>query len=249
VTLDSALVVAFLAALLRTSAMVLASPLFTGTGTPVMVRVFFAAALALALAPVLQGNVVVPATLYDLTAFAAYEIAVGLVIGFLVQMILLGAQVAGAFLDIQVGLGMGSLLAPNNSMPASILSRFKFMLAMMVFISLNGHHMLFSALIASYDAPGHMTVQATLTVALLAVGRMSLLALQIALPVAAVSFIVDACLGIVSRAVPQVNVLMAGISAKMMVGMIALSLTLPAVAMGVSHGLNLAQDLMIRLFR
>ncbi len=248
-TLDSALLIAFLAAFLRTSAMVLASPLFTGTGTPTMVRIFFALALSFAISPLLQGHIAVPAEMYGLAAFGFYEIVCGLMIGFAVQMVLLSAQVAGAFLDIQVGFGLGSVLAPNTSVPATVLSRFKFMMAMVVFISMNGHHLLINALIASYSASTQISADAGLQMALDGMWKMSLLALQIAIPVAAVSFIVDACLGIVSRAVPQINVLMAGISAKLLVGMLALSLTLPAIAMGVSNGITIAEQMIVKMFK
>lgn len=248
-TLDSALLVAFLAAFLRTSAMVFASPLFSGTSTPVIVRVFFSFALSLALAPALQSSMVVPPDMYALAGLAFTEIVSGLMIGFAVQMVLLGAQVAGAFLDMQVGFGLASVLAPNNSLPATILSKFKFMLAMVVFLSINGHHMLMQALTASYGATSELTARIGLEMALDGLWKMSLIALQIALPVAAVSFIVDACLGIISRAVPQINVLMAGISAKLLVGLIGLSLALPAVAAGVTHGVDVAQDMIVRMFR
>lgn len=245
-TLDSSFIVALLAVFLRTSAMVLISPLFTGTGTPTKVRVFFAAALSLALAPLLTGVILVPSTLYDLAALAAKEVAFGLILGFLVQMVMLAAQVAGSFLDLSIGLGLASILAPNASIPGSIISRFKYFLALILFLSLDGHHLMIQAMLAGYRVQAPLGGEQVYQIMLTGVWQMSLIALQIALPVAAVSVVVDACFGIISRAVPQINVLIAGISGKMLIGIVALSLSLPTLAIGVSRSLETVQALIER---
>lgn len=247
-TLDSSFIVALLAVFLRTSAMVLISPLFTGTGTPTKVRVFFAAALSLALAPLLTGVIPVPSTLYDLAALAAKEVAFGLILGFLVQMVMLAAQVAGSFLDLSIGLGLASILAPNASIPGSIISRFKYFLALILFLSLDGHHLMIQAMLAGYRVQAPLGGELVYQIMLTGVWQMSLIALQIALPVAAVSLVVDACFGIISRAVPQINVLIAGISGKMLIGILALSLSLPTVAIGVSRSIEQVQALIERWF-
>lgn len=248
-TFDSAFLVALLAVFLRTSAMVLISPLFTGTGTPTKVRVFFAAALAVALAPALAGAIPVPGNLYDLAVVAAKEVAFGLILGFLVQMAMLAAQVAGSFLDLSIGLGLASILAPNASIPGSVIARFKYFLAVVLFLSLDGHHLMIQAMLAGYRVQAPLGGDVLYQVMLTGVWQMSLIALQIALPVAAVSVVVDACFGIISRAVPQLNVLIAGISGKLLIGLVALSLSLPTLAVGVSRSLEAVQALLERWLR
>lgn len=247
-TVDSALLIAFLAAFLRTSAMMLAAPLFTGTGVPLMVRIFFSAGLSLALTPIVHQVVVVPQDLHALLMLAVQEIAYGLVLGFCVQLIMLAAESAGSFLDLQVGFGLASVLAPGSNIPGGVIARFKFLLALVLFVSVNGHHMMFQALAAGYQVSHQMSLNATFETVLLALGRMSILAIQIAAPVAAVMFVVDACMGIVSRAVPQINVLMAGISGKILVGMVGLSVSLPALAIGVNRAIGWTGDTLVHLF-
>lgn len=245
-TLDSNFLIALLAVFLRASAMVLISPLFTGTGTPTKVRVFFSVALALALAPALSGAIPVPSNLYDLAAIAVEEVAFGLILGFLVQMVMLAAQVAGSFLDLSIGLGLASILAPNASIPGSIIARFKYFLALVLFLSLDGHHLMIQAMLAGYRVQVPLGGEVVYQMMLTGVWQMSLIALQIALPVAAVSVVVDACFGIISRAVPQINVLIAGISGKMLIGILALSLSLPTLAVGVSRSLEAVRGLLER---
>lgn len=248
-TIDSSLLIAFMAVFLRTSAVMLASPILGGAGIPVMVRVFFCAILGVAIAPTLQGAITVPVSLYDLALMGALEVGIGLIIGGLVHLIISSAQIAGSFLDLQVGFGIGALFAPNQMLPNTVISRYKFMTALVLFVVLNGHHLLIHALTQSYHTSAHISSQLAFDKIMIALWEMSLIALQIALPVAAVAFTIDACLGIVARAVPQINVLIAGLPAKLMAGLIALSLTVPVLAIGVNKGIDVISQLLQSIFR
>lgn len=246
--LDAAFLVTYSAVFIRISAMMLTAPLFSGMGTPVLVRVFMGAAIACAVSPVVYGSISVPEDLLQLGLLVGREAITGMAIGFCIQLALSAAQMAGSFLDVAVGFGMASVLAPNTSLPSTILSKFKTLLAIALFLALNGHHIMMKALVGSYSFTGSLTAESGMTAMLSGLGSMSLLALQIALPVAAVTFVVDAALGIVNKAVPQINVLMAGISAKLLAGLVALALSLPALAYGVSQGLTIASDLIGKAF-
>jgi len=235
---DIPLFVAFLASFLRTSSMFFAAPLFGGVGIPIMVRVFFAGAVSLALAPLVYGTVTTPETLYDLLLLACREIFFGLALGFCANLVLSAAESAGAFLDMQIGLGLASLLVPNTEVPPSVISRFKFMLALVLLFVTNAHHILMNALARSYTLNSALTLDLSLSTLLNGLASFSMLTLQIALPVAAASFVVDVALGIISRAIPQINILIAGLSAKLIVGILALSLVLPAVGYGVSEAID-----------
>lgn len=247
-SLDSALLAAFFAGFLRTSAMVLAAPLFGGNGTPVIVRIFFAAALSLCLTPILYGQVSIPSDALSLLFFAGKEIACGLLIGVAVQFVLWAAEIAGNFLDMQVGFGLASVLVPNQSLPSTVISKFKFMLALVLLVTVNGHHLLVQALVTSYRAGDSITMATAFDQVLTGLGTMSLLAIQIAAPVAAVAFVVDASLGIVSRAVPQINILMVGIPGKLLAGIVAVGIALPALAAGVSRGVEIAAEALGKTF-
>jgi flagellar biosynthesis protein FliR len=77
---------------------------------------------------------------------------------------------------------------------------------------------------------------------------MTLLALQMAAPVAAVSFVVDAALGLVNRAVPQMPALLVGLPAKVLMGLVALSVGLPALVGTVEAGVERTTDAISRSF-
>ncbi|MBX7131192.1 MAG: flagellar biosynthetic protein FliR [Fimbriimonadaceae bacterium] len=238
--LDAALVWAFALVFVRCGAMLLSSPIFGGS-TPAQVRVGLTTMVALALTPVLRPYLgEVPPHLYGMASAVAYEALIGLLIGSCLQMLMMGAQMAGALLDIQIGLGTIQIFNPLTQTPVSLFAQFKFLLALVLLLLMNGHHLMFQAFVASYQyAPLTASDLPHVQQGLLnLVGSICLLALQIAAPVAGVCVVVDAAAGIVNKSVPQMQAFMVTMPAKIMLGIVAMSLTLPAMTTAVQSGVE-----------
>ncbi len=130
----------------------------------------------------------------------------GLLIGGLISLVLQAAQMAGAMLDLHVGLGMSQTLNPISGISVTVISQFKYMLGVVIFLSANAHHLMIQALVDKLQpyAPALTTAAMPAiqhsVIALL--GAMCMLAVQIAAPVTAVSLVVDAALGLIAKAVP-----------------------------------------------
>jgi flagellar biosynthesis protein FliR len=242
VTFDSALLWAFLLVFVRCSAMMLVAPIFSAPSIPVQIRVMttlaLSGALVFAIRPAGAG---LPADLGGLVLALANEAACGMLLGAFVSMALMAIQMAGSFLDLQVGLGMSQIMNPVTGIPSSALSQFKAMLGLVVFLGVQGHHFVLQAFVKSYEAMPVLSLATLdpLRHSLLGlVGDMSLLALQIAAPVAAVGIIVDLAMGVVNRAVPQMPVFLVGLPVKIGASMLALSVALPALVFGVQAGVE-----------
>lgn len=241
---DSALLFAFLLVFVRCSAMLLVSPVFGAQNTPLQVRIFttlaISGALTIALKPAIGP---VPADLYAFVAAILKEALAGLLIGTFMSLVLQAAQMGGAIIDMQMGLGLSQELNPLTGVPATVISQFKYMLALVIFLSMNCHHQMIVAFARSYETmpPLNYEVLPTVKTGIVSlVGELSLLAIQMAAPVMAVSLIVDAGLGIVNKAVPQVQAMLVGLPAKVILGMVALSLGLPAITSSISNGVGVA---------
>lgn len=252
-TLDAAFLFSFLLVFVRASAMLIASPMFGAQNTPVNVRIMTTLAVAAALTAALSPKTgPVPQDLLSMVGAVANEAAAGLLIGMTISLAFYALQMAGAFLDFQVGLGSSQIINPATGVPVTILAQFKFMLGVVIFLAMNGHHTMFGAFVQSYDAVptlskgSLMAMQANL---LPLVGTMCLLALQIAAPVAAVSLIVDAGLGIVNKAVPQMPVMVVGMPGKILLGLLALGMALPSMVAGVDSGVNHCLDALWRMWK
>lgn len=249
---DEATLYAFMLVFVRCSGMTLASPIFGGPSTPMQVRVFTCISFAGALTVVIQPKIgMVPGTLPGMVLAVAGEAVAGLLIGGLTSLVLQAAQIAGGMLDLHVGLGMSQTLNPITGVPVTIIAQFKFMLATVIFLSANAHHFMIHALVDSYHHAPTLTVTSmagiqTSVIGLL--GAMLMLALQIAAPVTAVSLVVDAALALISKAVPQMQAMQVGLGAKVGVGILALSLSLPPLVVAVTSGCEQAFNVVHHIF-
>ena len=102
--------------------------------------------------------------------------------------------------------------------------------AIIVFLQLNGHHWLLAGLARSFEivpigAPVFNADIVQLFVELF--GSIFAVGLHIASPVIGAVFLTDLCFGFIARVVPQMNVFLVGIPAKLLVGLAVLSFSAP----------------------
>jgi len=230
--------------------MLITSPIFGAQNTPLQVRTFttlaISGALTLAIGPKMGPP---PSDLFGLGAAVLQEVVAGILLGSLVNLALTAGQMAGAIMDIQSGLGMSQELNPVTGVPVTILSQFKFMLATVLFLSLNGHHLMLLAFARSYSFLPNFTPQALNHAFLPMLSAICLLAVQIATPVLGAGMIADAALALVAKAVPQMPAMLVGGPAKQALGLAAVALSLPALTVAVSSGCQLAISTFAHLFR
>ncbi|HEY8495580.1 MAG TPA: flagellar biosynthetic protein FliR [Limnochordales bacterium] len=214
---------------MRAGALLLALPLFGGPGVPPHVKIGLGALTALLLSPAVEPGPAVT-DLGELLVVLAQEVFVGLSMGFVVSLTFHALQVAGYLMDVPIGFGMVNVLDPHFGGQIPILGQFYQTLATLIFFTINGHHAVLRAFAASYELiplGGAAWRGGLAEVIVAAVGGTFSLGVRIALPVIAATFLTDVALGIVSRAVPQINVFITGYPVKILVGMLTLLVAMP----------------------
>jgi len=195
---------------------------------------FAALVAAVLLGPVQQMLAGLPVLLGDPVGYLLLlggELLIGAFLGFIVLLMLVSVQIAGQLLDLPMGFGMVNVLDPQTGAHVPVMGQFKFALALLIFFSVNAHHWLLRALADSYRLlpVGWPVVDEARTRLLIhAMSQAFVLGVRIALPVIAASFLTDVALGIVSRAVPQINVFITGYPVKILAGMAVIVLVIPA---------------------
>ncbi|MBL8049406.1 MAG: flagellar biosynthetic protein FliR [Chthonomonas sp.] len=241
---------AFFCGFIRTGAMMLASPIFAGV-VPVQVRVWLSGVVALAIVPLIQPYVGVPPGEPIVMVLSVFrEAGMGFLIGFAMQALFQAFQMAGSILDIQLGLSGAQVFDPVAGAPVTVMAQIKFWCAIVILFSLNGHHLIFPALVQSYQMPpiemANLGAMSGTFVKFL--GQLAVLAVQIAAPVAAVAFIVDAAAGLVNKSVPQFQVFAVITPAKVGLGLVAAMAALPILTTSVTAGVNLTFTTLETLF-
>ncbi len=108
---------------LRTLALFAAAPGFSSMAVPARVKVALAFVVAAILAPVIQHSA--PLTLsWAAVVLVTEQIAVGLAIGFAMQLTLAAMAFAGDFIGVQMGFGFAGLLDAQNRFEVPVMSDF-----------------------------------------------------------------------------------------------------------------------------
>ncbi|MDI6717058.1 MAG: flagellar biosynthetic protein FliR [Actinomycetota bacterium] len=208
----------FLLVLTRVSGVFFLAPILGNRNIPVQVKIGLALMTSLALFPfVASPNISPSINMINYALLIAKEFTVGAIIGFTASMVFMGFLLAGQIIDFQMGFGMVNVIDPLSNISISLIGQFKNLLALLVFLAINGHYFLLTALDKSFDIVPLTTFAFTPAVTgnfINMVVNMFIIGLKIGGPAIGVLFITDLAIGIVARTVPQMNVFIVGIPLK-----------------------------------
>ncbi len=222
-------VTVFLLVFARVSAFFVTVPIFSYRSLPVVPRIF----IALGLAATMTSVIVIPEepliidSIYLLLVIK--EVIIGLLLGMIAFMIMSAIQIAGGFVDFQMGFAIANVIDPQTGAQSPLLGQFFNVLAMLLLLALDGHHLILDGIYYSYQflpidqlvlhvEDGRMAQFVVQTFAATFV-----IAFQMAVPVVATLFLVDLALGITARTVPQLNIFVVGFPIKIGVSFLVLS--------------------------
>lgn len=223
----------FLLVFVRMSAFFITAPFFSVRGVPNPFKIGLAFLMALISFQYIPAQTQIP---MDLTFIlhVCKEALVGLILGFICELMFVAVQVAGGLIDMQMGLAMANVIDPRTGTYMPITGNFKNLLATLYFFSINGHHMLIRGIISSYKAIPLDQVWAAfgseqvLMTAVRVFTDMFLSALLIASPIVVSLFLVDLSLGIIAKSVPQFNIFVVGMPLKLLAGFLLMVVVMPA---------------------
>jgi flagellar biosynthetic protein FliR len=224
----------YLLIVVRVSPLMMTAPVLGSTLVPAQVRLFIALLLAGLLLPVVRGPLPpgLAGSVFPLAIAVAQELLLGFLVAYLVLLMFSAAQLAGQFIDIQVGFGIANVIDPLSSAQVTLLGQVQYLAALLIFLLLDGHHLLLSGLAATFGAaplgnPFAAGLAAPLTLVVQRGGRlMFVLAAQIAAPVLTALFLSNFALGLISRMLPQMNIFLVGMPVNVFVGLLALAASL-----------------------
>ncbi len=222
----------------RTAGIFTLAPIFGAHQVPSQVRVGIALGLALVFVPLAMpaaGAAPLASDIPTMALLIVKEAMVGLVIGFVTILVFFAIEAAGEFVDLQSGFSFASTVDPAFSHNTAVCGRFYNILAGLLFFVTNAHYVLLSGLADSFRAVPVGAFELNPAVvggALDLFTGLFAIALRIAAPVIAAVFLTDVAMAIISRAVPQMNILMVGMPVKLGVGLVGMMIALPiAVAL------------------
>lgn len=155
------------------------------------------------------------------------EILVGAFIGLFAFIVLSAVQIAGGFIDFQMGFAIANVIDPQTGAQSPLIGQYFYIIALMFLLSVNGHYLLIDGIYNSYHfIPIDMYIpfqdESIPQFVIDTFNTMFLTAFQLAIPIVGCLFLVDVALGIIARTVPQLNVFVVGLPLKIFVSFVAL---------------------------
>jgi flagellar biosynthesis protein FliR len=213
----------------RVAGVTAASPVFANRFLAPQLRVAFTFLLALVILPVAARGPEVPDGAAFLIA-CLLELVVGLLIGFLGQLLFAVLQMAGAMLEMDMGLSMAQTMDPVSTHMEPVLGSLFQTLALVLYFALDAHYWLIRALAESYTAipAGQLSAVAEGFLGVLSLfGVMLSAAVKMVLPFMAAMLVATAVLAGLNRAVQQMQVFQLGIGIKTVAGFALLAAMIP----------------------
>lgn len=222
----------FLLVFMRMSGMVLFNPLLGRRNVPTLLKGALSLILAFLVTPTLDASASQTGGLVQLSVCCAVELLIGFMLGVILSGLFSVVLLAGEMIDLQMGFSMANFYDPKSNISMPVVGSYFNVLLVVGFFSANAHLTLFRLLADSCRVfpPGRVVPSAqALQFVVKMGGDLFELGLRMALPLLAVEIIVQLALGILMRAVPQLNVFTVGIQVETLAGMIMLLVLVPAI--------------------
>ncbi len=226
----------FLLIFCRISAFFVVVPVFSSQGVPTTFKIGLSFFVALVVFSASGTGITVPQDI-SYVLMILREILIGLLLGFIGYLMFMAIQTAGSFIDIQIGFGIANVIDPMTGASAPILGNFKYMIALLMFLSINGHHHLLNAIVYSYNwVPMNNDlflnmIDGSLSEFLVrSFAQSFVLAFQMSAPLVTALFLTDVGLAFLARTAPQYNVFVIGVPLKIIIGLALLLVLMPGLA-------------------
>lgn len=216
----------YMLTLFRISIVLFLLPFFGGDSIPKTAKAALVLVLSAALWPQLSfPGEMFPSHLIGIILMILGEVILGLILGMLVNFLFGAVQFGGQIIGFQMGFAMVNVVDPITGVSTAVTAHFLYMCTMLTFLVLNGHLALLNAVGMSFEyvPPGGLLLNPQIANHIFEFSKiLFVLAIKIAAPVMASLFLVDLALALISRAAPQMHVLILGFPIKISVGFLFL---------------------------
>jgi len=246
ITINGVALMAYLLAAVRILGWIALAPPFNNKSIPMMAKVTLALGLSFAIAPMLAKQPV-PQTTVQLIVVVMTQVLIGAAMGFITQLLFDTIAAAGSMIDILGGFQVASAFDPLSYNVNSVFGRFHQMLAIMLLFASGGHLLVIGGLLKTFQYVPLMTFPDITGWGDAMTTAMSLffsVALQIALPLAAVFFITDLSLALLTKVAPALNAMNVMYPAKIGLTLLLVGLSFPALPEATSRVVDLVLQAM-----
>ena len=236
----------FLLMLARMSGCVFFNQIFGRRNLPVIFKISISLFLTITVYGMLPpGEDLIVSTTIEYMLLVIKELFLGFLIGHIISLFFSTVVISGEIMDMQTGMSMSKIYDPSSNLSMGIIGSFLNVIFIMVFFSANGHLTLIKIFITSCKLIeiGNFTIPQQLFFNMVEMlQQILILALKLSMPIMAVEIILEAGIGILMKAIPQIQVFSVNVQLKILVGLLLIIVLVPTFATFIDNTITLMFD-------
>lgn len=215
----------------RISGLVAFFPFFNHMRIPIVVKTSIVLLLTLFLTPYATVTAL-PHEMVSITFAITMELMLGFIAGLLAYLVFAALEIAGQQISFVMGFTMASVIDPQTGVNTPLVSQVFTMLALILFLALDGHHLI---LLFYHHSLGEIPLGSFYPTANMwsyiakAVMSMFLFGFILSFPIKALSLLSDIIFGMLMKTMPQFNLLVVGFPIKIMLSYVAMIASLGSI--------------------
>lgn len=237
--------------LLRILALIMTAPILSERSIPKRLKIALGIVITLVITPSLPTTHI---PIFSTSGFwvALLQILIGVMLGFTMQFAFAAVRTAGEIVGLQMGLSFATFFDPGSRLNMPVLARFLDLLALLLFLTFNGHLWLISLLVDTFHTlpVSEMAINSQVFMTLTnSAGLIFINGLMLALPMITLLLTLNIALGMLNRMSPQLSVFVIGFPVTLAVGILVFSAMMPLIAPFVEHLFSTVFDLLANIIR
>jgi flagellar biosynthesis protein FliR len=223
----------FALVLLRVSAFVVSWPVFSVYSVPNHAKILLALIISMLMFPSISRTGLEGIRLGDeIIYLAGKEVMLGLCLGFITRLFFFAFSIGGNLVSMYMGLSAAHMFNPSLGTQSTTVEQFYLTTATLMFLVLNGHHIFLEGLAKSFEVLP-LSMNAIRTGVFGEAGTfiedVMVIGIKISAPIMIAIFVINIFMGILGRAVPQINVLVTSLPINVMAGFLVMMATIPVL--------------------
>ncbi len=233
----------FFLVVLRISGLFITAPVLSSENVPRVLRVYMTIICSLIVLNV------VPATNFDFSGMNTMdyfllvlrELMIGLLLGVIPKIMFAAVNFAGTVVGFQMGLSISNVVDPMTDQQVSIIASLEGLLATLLFVVLDGHHIFFEVISISYQnvpVGGFVFTPGKMEFLMRIMGDLVIIGLQLGAPLVMALLLANVIMGFMARSIPQMNVFVVGFPFTIGLGLVFIILGMPHLVRAISNLFN-----------
>ena len=220
----------FFLILIRVGVILFMFPIFSSRLIPVLAKAGLAFIITIILFPAISDKMgEFPHTSWGMVQLMISEFIIGMILALLVQLFFEGIRMMGQLVGFQTGFAITNILDPQSGMQVSILANMAYLVAMALFLLLNGHHILLSAIRESFEIinVGSLSLNKQIFQQIIDTSAdMFIIAIKIGAPAIAILLFTKVVFGLITKLIPQMNIMIVAFPVQIVIGLMFFGVSL-----------------------